>query len=99
MAQIVGPGYPTAPNPYNDIQLYVVYEDELPFVACSGLPDHHFRLGFTVAGIALQYRIYPQCIDPKDMKVVFYTAYHTQRERVDYVIGPAQLDQFASKWN
>jgi hypothetical protein len=95
MAQIVGLRYPTAPNPYNDIQLYVVYQDELPFVACT--PDQRFVLDFTVAGIAFQYRIYPQCIDPKDMKVVYYTAYHRQRERVDYVIGPAQLDQFASK--
>ncbi len=95
MAQIVGQRYPTAPNPYNDIQLYLAYQDEMPFTGFSG--EYKYTLDFTVAGIAFQYRIYPQCIDRDAIKVVYYTAYHTQRQRTDFAIGPAQLDLFASK--
>jgi hypothetical protein len=31
------------------------------------------------------------------MKVLYYTAYHAQRKRVDYAIGPSQLDNSASR--
>src|SRR5262245_7375029 len=97
MAQIVGECYPTAPNPYREVMIYDAVEN-LPEVSCSGDQKHHLVLDFDAMRVPFRYKLYPQCINGKEgLEVVYYTAYHVQRQRVDYVVGPLCLDNFSSE--
>jgi hypothetical protein len=80
---------------------YDVAESELPHVDNSGTPDHYMLLDFTIgfAGWtkAMQYKIYPQCVnDNGTNKVVYYIAYHQDRGHNEFVVGPGKLDIFAA---
>jgi hypothetical protein len=97
MAQPVGDRYPTAPDPYREIQIYDA-ADALPSTSNSGDEKHRLILDFEALRIPFRYKLYPQCVDGQDgPAVAYYTAYHVQRQRVDYVVGPPCLDQFCSE--
>src|SRR5262249_22018337 len=99
MATISGPRYPTASAPYNDVTFYDVAESELPHVDNSGTPDYYLKLDFTISFLtltkAMQYKVYPQCVNENGTnKVVYYIAYHQDRGHNEFVVGPGKLDIF-----
>lgn len=84
-----GGRYPAAPNAWQGIDLEPNVRSRVPIREgmFSGLH------GVVTSGI---YRITPYLINADDPHVVYYEAVNTQVNRTEFIIGPAQLDDFVS---